>query len=370
MVYSGNLRLRITKVDEYQFLSCLKHSLWGSKADRFKTWQKGDFLVFIVDKALAGYAEVSGESFSSNEKIWDNGLFPYRIPIKFKQILAKPDRIPILGEVREILISKWGNRYGWGILNQQLITDAFADKIINAFAWRTNAFAQTQSNLEQLLQEAAQLRANDIPLFKRPVSVKKAESYVSVTSGTKEGEIDKTALVVEDSDHSIAQNALIELGRITGCAVWIASNDRNRTVNGKILGTQCLEQLPNMGLNDEAARKISLIDIIWIKQNAPVCAFEVETTTSIYSGILRMSDLISVVPALNVKLYIVAPKERQDKVGNELTRPTFRRIGLNDFCKFIPLEELNKLLSKVEGFGGYVQPSIVDTIAIGFGEEI
>ena len=26
-----------------------------------------------------------------------------------------------------------------------------------------------------------------------------------------------------------------------------------------------------MGLNDEATRKISLIDIIWVKQNAPVC---------------------------------------------------------------------------------------------------
>ncbi len=138
----------------------------------------------------------------------------------------------------------------------------------------------------------------------------------------------------------------------------------------KALGEQCLEQLPTMGLNDEATRKIALIDIIWIKQNAPVCAFEVETTTSIYSGILRMSDLISVVPALNVKLYIVAPKERQDKVGNELTRPTFKRIGLNDFCKFIPLEELLKLLAKVEDLGGHIHPTIVDKIAISFGEEI
>lgn len=83
-----------------------------------------------------------------------------------------------------------------------------------------------------------------------------------------------------------------------------------------------------------------------------------------------MSDLITLVPALKVKLYIVAPKERQDKVGSELTRPTFKHIGLNDFCKFIPLEELNDLLSKVKDFGGHIQPTIVDKIAIGFGEEI
>ena len=88
MDYSESaLRLRITKVDEYQFLSCLKHSLWGSKSARFKNWQEGDYLVFIVDKALSGYAEVAGEPFVSHDKVWDDGIFPYRIPIKFRQIL-------------------------------------------------------------------------------------------------------------------------------------------------------------------------------------------------------------------------------------------------------------------------------------------
>jgi hypothetical protein len=366
------LRLRITKVDEYQFLSCLKHSLWGSKTARFRNWQKGDFLVFIVDKALSGYAEVTGAPFKSNVKVWDNGLFPYRIPIKFKQILTNSDRIPILGEIRDILVSKWGNSYGWGILNQQLITDTAAEKIINAINSKPNELVQTLSNIEQFLQEASQLRENDKSTQKRK---RKPCSSLESTPDmqrrkAKEVIIEKASSIEEDSAHSKGQNALIQLGKITGCSVWVASNDRNRSFNGKTLGNQCLEQLPNMGLNDEAARKISLIDVIWIKQNAPVCAFEVETTTSIYSGILRMSDLISVVPALNVKLYIVAPRERQDKVGNELTRPTFKRIGLNDFCKFIPLEELNKLLAKVEDLGGHIHPTIIDKIAIGYGEEI
>jgi len=353
------VRLRITKVDEYQFLSCLKHSLWGSRSARFKNWQKGDYLLFIVDKALSGYAEVSGEPFQSNEKVWDDGLFPYRIPIKFRQILPKSERIPILGEVRDILVAQWGNSYGWGILNQQLITNSAAEKLINAFTPRPNNLVQTQSSLEQFLQEADQQRKNNSTIKKvKRLPPKEVEPL-----------LEKSTLE-EDSTHSKAQNALIALGKITGCSVWVASNDRNRSFNGKTLGDQCLKQLPNLGLSEEATRKISLIDIIWIKQNGPVCAFEVETTTSIYSGILRMSDLLSLVPALNVRLYIVAPRERQDKVGIELTRPTFRKIGLNDFCKFIPLEELNDLLSKVEGFGGHIHPTIVDKIAIGYGEEI
>jgi len=136
------------------------------------------------------------------------------------------------------------------------------------------------------------------------------------------------------------------------------------------LGEGCLKSLPNLGLSEEATRRISLIDIIWIRQNAPVCAFEVETTTSIYSGLLRMADLLSVVPALNIKLFIIAPNERQEKVMSELTRPTFRKIGLNDFCKFIPMEELDNLLHRVEGLQGHIQPTILDTIAIEVEEEI
>jgi hypothetical protein len=82
-----------------------------------------------------------------------------------------------------------------------------------------------------------------------------------------------------------------------------------------------------------------------------------------------MSDLLSVVPALNVKLYLVAPHDRQEKVMSELSRPTFRKIGLNDFCKFIPLESLNDLLLKVDGLEGHIQPTILDTIAVGIEEE-
>lgn len=55
---------------------------------------------------------------------------------------------------------------------------------------------------------------------------------------------------------------------------------------------------------------------------------------------------------------------------SELSRPTFRKIGLNDFCKFIPVEELHNLLQKVDGLGGHIQPTIIDTIAVESEEEI
>ncbi|MGB2769864.1 MAG: hypothetical protein WBC88_09085, partial [Candidatus Zixiibacteriota bacterium] len=67
------MRLRLTKIDEFQFMTCLKHGLWGSKSARFGDWREGDQLAVIVDKSLAGLGKICGKPFVSREKVWDNG---------------------------------------------------------------------------------------------------------------------------------------------------------------------------------------------------------------------------------------------------------------------------------------------------------
>jgi len=154
------------------------------------------------------------------------------------------------------------------------------------------------------------------------------------------------------------------LGKITACSVCIASNDKNKTFMGEKLARDCLPSLPNLGLPEEATKRIKMIDVIWIRLKAPICAFEVEATTLIYSGLLRLSDLMTSIPSINMQLFIVAPAEKQQKVMQELSRPTFKHIGLSEYCRFISIEELESLLSKVEGLSGHVSASILDTISI------
>jgi len=354
------MRLRLVAIDELQFLVCLEHQLWGSKSARFKDWQTGDYLAFIVDKAIAGLAQVTGEPFQSKEKIWDNGIFPYRVGIKMIHAINQGNRPPILGQIRDALTSAWGTTYGWGIRNQKLLQDSLADTIINIIRTYPNDLSLIQSNLASLKSEAEASRITKATPKKRGRPHKhdiKPEKPEKATT-TKQ----------EESEHIETQNSLIQLGKITGCSVWIASNDRNRQYRGKNLGDGCLKSLPSLGLSTEATKRISYIDVIWIRQNAPVCAFEVETTTAVYSGLLRMSDLLAEVPALNIKLFIVAPRSREQKVREELARPTFRKIGLNEYCRFIAISDLHALLAKVGDLQGHVQPSVLDKIAIEFEE--
>jgi hypothetical protein len=54
--------------------------------------------------------------------------------------------------------------------------------------------------------------------------------------------------------------------------------------------------------------------------------FEVESTTSIYSGILRMTDFVVKVPNLTVDMHIVAPSEDEEQARRQMTRPTFQHV--------------------------------------------
>jgi hypothetical protein len=125
--------------------------------------------------------------------------------------------------------------------------------------------------------------------------------------------------------HTELQHALLTLGRDMGFDLWVARNDRSKTWNGTVLGSLpgTVDRLPTQ-FNEATNRTIELIDVLWLKGNSIIAAFEVESTTSVYSGLLRMSDLLALQPNLSISLFLVAPDERRDKVESELMRPTFK----------------------------------------------
>jgi hypothetical protein len=107
-------------------------------------------------------------------------------------------------------------------------------------------------------------------------------------------------------------------------------------------------------------RTIELIDVLWLKGNAIVAAFEIESTTSIYSGLLRTSDLVAMQPNLNIPLYLVAPDERREKVMIEVNRPTFSRMAppMKQMCRFISFSLLRTRYAEVSSVSPISQARI------------
>jgi hypothetical protein len=149
--------------------------------------------------------------------------------------------------------------------------------------------------------------------------------------------------------HTEIQYNLLALGADMGFDLWVARNDRSKKWQGKMLGElpRIVSELPTQ-FNEATNRTIELIDVLWLKGNSIVAAFEVECTTAVYSGLLRMSDLLALQPNLEINLFLVAPDERQDKVEQEILRPTFalREKPLAKVCGFITF---SKLMEKLDG---------------------
>lgn len=156
----------------------------------------------------------------------------------------------------------------------------------------------------------------------------------------------------DDRTHTEIQGWLRDLGRALGFRVWIASNDRNRTWNGGRLCEGCLADLPAPIDGVPGADAIRLIDVLWVDPEMPrvAAAFEVEHTTSIHSGIVRLLDLAYGSPHDALALFIVAPDAREEDVREQIRRPAFSRIG-ELAPRYLPYGELAKHREAMARFG-------------------
>lgn len=134
--------------------------------------------------------------------------------------------------------------------------------------------------------------------------------------------------IKEQSEHLKMQFLLTEMGRNLGYDVFVALNDRTKSLDGKSLEFITVPELPPLDLPKEVLKTISLIDVIWINKNAKEieCAFEIEKSTSIYSGILRLVDLASSLGSKQYNFFLVAPDSREKEIIAQLKRPSFKNL--------------------------------------------
>ncbi|MBK4722028.1 type II restriction endonuclease [Azospirillum sp. YIM DDC1] len=156
-----------------------------------------------------------------------------------------------------------------------------------------------------------------------------------------------------DRTHTEVQGWLRDLGRALDYDVWIASNDRGRVYNGGKLCEGCLERLPEAIEKTSGTDAIRLIDVLWLYRGKAqvAAAFEVEHSTSIYSGIVRMLDLALGTEAHALEgLFLVAPDGRQEEVRAQLARPAFSRVA-DLKVRYLPYGELEAHRKQMARFG-------------------
>jgi predicted RNA-binding protein len=317
----------------------------------------GDYFICYLTglSRFVGVLEVLSDSYFDETPIWEDQLFPVRFKVRVVYELNAKTAIPIHDLKDKLSIfgklktpARWS---GFFRRSPTKFNPKDAEVIIEA--------------IKDAIGKPVEREFNERKYWRRP---KVYESTVREVTVPEEEEVAIEGQEAEaiKTTHEEMQWLLLKLGSDMGLDVWVARNDRNKQYSGVAFNSipNLRRELPRQ-FDETTNRIIELIDVLWLRRDAIIAAFEVEHTSSIYSGLLRMSDLMSMQPNLNIKLYIVAPDDRSDKVIAEVNRPTFARLTppLPKICKFIPYSRLKKEVEQVGYRVCYMVPQFIDGFA-------
>jgi len=301
----------------------------------------GDKLICYVTRISRwiGILEVTEKYFEDDTPIFVNEKDPFVMRVKVKPVvwLALDKAIPIHEDF---------------IWNSLSFTKTLSKKSTKWTGMVRNSLKRLEETDAKLLVEALTSQNIKNKLFE--ITEEDSKKLKRTTVRTKDKEVDVVVPeddLVEDekieTPESMKIQALVaEIGERMGLKIWLPKRDRGRVLtHWEPEEETLLENLP-LNYDDTTLKTIENIDIIWIRGRSIVRAFEVEHTTAIYSGILRMADLMALQPNLNIRAHIVAPLERKVKVLDEIRRPVFTLLEkgpLAESCTFISYESIEEL---------------------------
>lgn len=303
-------------------------AVWGSRdgpmnRQRFDRMREGDEVLILVGSTIKLLGRVAGKTVSPalSHELWQN--------------------------------LHGGNAAGWDLIyfiaNPQEIDLPFRE-FCRLLGYQEDYLPQGFTSVVSDKLEAFYARYDD--LYSILVALKSGHAPVPVLDPqaigqdpeptTPPAEPDEPA---DASEHTRMQWTLLRLGRQAGEKVWAPRNDQKRLTS--MYEFKEFESTFAAGL-DTQVKYVENIDVVWKAEFRIDAAFEIENSTSIYSGLLRFADLTMVAPNSVYPLMIVAPAERRSRVKEQLLRPVFKHLKMGERVRFLSYERVRE----IEGFFG------------------
>ncbi len=311
---------------------------------------QGDiFLCYLTRLSRwCGVLQAESEAYHDSNSIHpDLDPFPVRFKVKPIVMLEPESAIPIHDERvwSSLTITKqhkrrtptWTGFFRASLSKFEEDDGEYLVELLKEQQSRPRSYPLTDKDKRQLAGR------RKVPTLDREVEVEVPEE------GDEESSLEPE-MVETSSDHRESTRYQARVARIgveMGFRIWVPRNDKARVL--ELVPTAMHESfLPRLPLNydDTTLRTVEQIDVLWLKGRSMARAFEVEHTTSIYSGLLRMADLLALQPNMDIHLHIVAPPEKREKVLREIRRPVFSlldRAPLYERCSFLSYESVDSL---------------------------
>jgi type II restriction enzyme len=132
---------------------------------------------------------------------------------------------------------------------------------------------------------------------------------------------------------------LLEIGESKGYGCHVGLKEQSTMLEFKKRSEPMLTP-SQYGMDKSAFDIVREIDMLWLKGDKIVAAFEVEKSTTIDSGINRFRNLFVAQPKSKIAAYIVVPDKREIEAIKKLNSPANRKERLNEKIKIIKFSDL------------------------------
>lgn len=136
----------------------------------------------------------------------------------------------------------------------------------------------------------------------------------------------KPQISERERQHSEMIAILAQAGQKLGFGIWVGKREQTDSYEMKPLETYVTADITKVsGVVDRDS--VGMIDLLWVKGGSVSAAFEVESTTTMTSALVRGSNSLPATPK-----YLVIPDEREDQLRRKMKSPMFaERFALDQW---------------------------------------
>jgi hypothetical protein len=319
----------------------------GYSIKLFERISKGDVLLCYCKtpaKRWVGALRVTSDAFQDHEPVWgltESGDVRYPWRFRTEPLLALDPTVGVPGAEAAAklgFLSRLGPR--WGVYLQRSlnpIPDADGETLLSLLHEERDAVPIPHPST----------RRRRPPVAEQPEPTHlEAQAVLPVLTVVDSGE---PTPPTESRTHTEIQGKLRDIGFYEGYDVWVA--DRGVVWEGTALGEGCLADLPVVA-NESTRRTMRNIDVIWFRKGTghPVRFFEIEHSTTVYSGLLRFNDVMIDFPV--PQAFVVGDGDKtQRKFEREIARRTFDHSGLASVASFLQYDQVRETWQRYRTVG-------------------
>jgi predicted RNA-binding protein len=308
----------------------------GFRASRWPSVQRireGDYLLcyMVGISRWVGILEAVSRGYQDETPIWSSDPFPSRVKVRIVVALTPETGVPVVDMRDELSVFR-------NLQNPNRWSGAFRGSPLK---WPTTDGQAVVRAVTEAQKDPHVRPVNKAKLGYRPKLQETPSGDVTFPESVQDE--DTLGDAKQETEHTEIQYKLLRLGSDMKYDVWVARNDKGKAWRGRAFSDipRLKRELPIL-FEKESQDRVERIDVLWLRGSAIVAAFEIESTTAIYSGLLRMADLLVLQPNLRIPFFVVAPDERRDNVMREVQRPTFRRLPtpMWQVCRYLSFSDL------------------------------